>query len=107
MKKLAALILLSIVINGCSSLSKPVPFGLYRGMRDEAPEGTETFRDGWKAGCHSGLAAYGFMQYKYAYSYTYDENMLGSDEYHNAWRLGFRHCRWYVAQWYRNDDDRQ
>jgi hypothetical protein len=100
-KKISSFIMIAFLISGCSSLSKPVPFGLYRGMQNEAPAGTETFRDGWKDGCHSGLAATGSLQYKFAYDYTYDEKMIDNDEYHNAWRLGFRHCRWYVAQWHR------
>jgi hypothetical protein len=101
LKIFSNLILVIFLVSGCAALSKPVPLGLHIGMRDGAPEGTEVFRDGWKDGCHSGLAATGHLQYKFSYDYTYNEKMLDNDEYHNAWRLGFRHCRWYVSQWYR------
>ncbi len=100
MKKILSIIAFFTLL-GCSQLSNPVPFGLNRGMYNGAPEGSESFRSGWKAGCDSGMAAYGPLQYKYRYSYTYDENMLDNEEYHNAWRLGFRHCRWYVGSWTR------
>tara|TARA_B100001564_G_scaffold347324_1_gene347958 strand:+ start:666 stop:905 length:240 start_codon:yes stop_codon:yes gene_type:complete len=78
-----------------------VPFGLYNGMVDGAPKGTPVFRAGWKAGCDSGVAAYGSLHYKATYDYQYDPNQLNNNEYHAAWRLGFRHCRWYTAEWVR------
>ena len=88
-----------LMISGCSQLTHPTPFGLYRGMEGNAPAGTEIFRTAWNDGCTSGMAAYGSLHYKLVYDYTYDNEMLNNEEYHNAWRLGFRHCRWYIASW--------
>jgi hypothetical protein len=99
MKYIAIAVL--ILISGCSQITHPIPLGLYNGMRDGAPEGTEDFRSGWKAGCESGLSAYGSLHYKMTHDYTYDETRLDNIEYHNAWRMGFRHCRWYAAEWLR------
>ncbi|MCD6035995.1 MAG: hypothetical protein K0R63_1736 [Rickettsiales bacterium] len=83
----------------CTSLNQPEPYGLTTGMIDGAPSGTPGFRSGWKDGCQSGMAAYGSLQYKVAYGYKYDVAMLDNDEYHGAWELGFRHCRWYTNNW--------
>ncbi len=93
-----------ILLSGCSQITKPVPFGLYKGMRDGAPEGTDTFRSGWKDGCESGLASNGLLTYKKAYKYKYDELMLENQEYFSSWRVGFRYCRWYVTEWTRQDN---
>ena len=88
-------------LNACSFITKPSPFGLYRGMEDGAPEGSEEFRSGWKAGCNSGIAVNGTLHYKATHDFEYDEAQLQNDEYHAAWRLVFRHCRWYTAEWTR------
>ena len=91
------LILGVLILSACSQVTKPIPFGLYRGMQDGAPPGTESFRKGFKDGCESGLAAYGSLHYKAAYDYTYDDSLIQNDEYHGAWTIGFRHCRWYTS----------
>lgn len=93
--------LLLIQLPACQQIAKQEPFGIHRGMTDGAPEGSETFRQGWKSGCNSGIAALGTLQQKVSYGFEYDPNMLESNEYHNAWRLGFRYCRWYTTQWTR------
>jgi hypothetical protein len=92
----------AILISGCSAITHPTPFGLYNGMRDGAPEGTDTFREGWKAGCESGMSAVGSLHYKFTHHYTYDQTKLDNDEYQDAWRMAFRHCRWYTAEWQKN-----
>jgi hypothetical protein len=89
----------AILLSGCSYITHPTPFGIYNGMRDGAPEGTESFREGWKAGCESGMSALGSLHYKFTHHYTYDEARLNDEEYYSAWKNGFRHCRWYTAQW--------
>lgn len=100
MKKIIIAILL-LNLTACNSFYRPTPFGLYNGMNNNVPEGSKLFQAGWKAGCDSGLAASGPLQYKAMYEYTYDASYIDSDEYHSAWRVGFRYCRWYVAQWTR------
>lgn len=95
------LILLSLIfICSCQNLRKPTPVGIYRGMEGLAPAGSsETFRHGFQDGCESGIAALGSLHYKATHSFQYDPAALNSNEYHNAWRLAFRYCRWYTAQW--------
>ena len=88
-------------INACSYIKNPHPFGLYRGMEDGAPEGSENFRMGWKDGCQSGMSAYGSLHYKSVYDYKYDESKIKNKEYYDAWRMGFRYCRWYTGEWIR------
>ncbi len=92
--QVAALLLLC----SCQSLSNIKPMGMYRGMEDGAPKGTPVFRSGWKSGCESGMAAMGSLQYKLVHGFDYNPEMLNNNEYHNAWRLGFRYCRWYTTQ---------
>lgn len=88
-------------LTACQAITKPTPFGLYRGMEDNVPSGTPIFQAGWKAGCESGISAMGSLHHKATHSFTYDTAMLNSNEYHNAWRLAFRYCRWYTAGWVR------
>ncbi|MCE3232151.1 MAG: hypothetical protein K0R98_408 [Rickettsiaceae bacterium] len=92
---------LLLLLTACSYINSPAPVNVYKGMTDGAPEGTPAFREGWKAGCESGIAAIGSLHYKATHSFTYDETRLDDDEYHNAWRMGFRHCRWYTGEWQR------
>lgn len=101
MKTLTLTLTLALILSGCSYITNPTPFGLYRGMEDGAPEGTPEFRAGWKDGCESGMAAYGTLHYKSTHDFKYDAVQLENNEYHAAWRLGFRHCRWYTAEWTR------
>ena len=100
MKRLNYIITLCLLgLTACQSITNPTPVGLYRGMKDQAPEGSDTFKHGWKEGCESGISAMGSLHYKAAHHFEYDPSMLNSNEYHNAWRLAFRYCRWYTAQW--------
>jgi hypothetical protein len=94
-------LMILVMCNSCSQLAEPHPFGIFRGMVDGAPAGSNIFRSGWKDGCESGMAAYGGYHYKATHGYRYNVQMLDSDEYHTAWRIGFRHCRWYTAEWER------
>ncbi|MDB2415520.1 hypothetical protein N9W34_07085 [Rickettsiales bacterium] len=91
----------ALALNACSYITNPMPFGIYKGMQDGAPEGSPNFRAGWKDGCESGMAAYGSLHYKATHGYQYNQQSLSDDEYHAAWRVGFRHCRWYTAAWMR------
>jgi hypothetical protein len=97
--RLVMLAMLLMPLAACGSLINPKPMNMTAGMVDGAPMGTSGFRYGWKDGCESGLAAYGPMHYKVTHGYKYDTAMLSDNEYHGAWEMGFRHCRWYVAQW--------
>jgi hypothetical protein len=88
-----------LLLCNCQSINKPTPVGIYRGMEGTAPAGSETFRQGWKDGCESGISALGSLHYKATHAFRYDAAALDNNEYHNAWRLSFRYCRWYTAQW--------
>lgn len=98
---LAWLGILLVQLSACQYIQKPEPYGMYRGMVENAPQGTETFRHGWKTGCNTGLSALGSLHYKATYKFEYDHTLIDNNEYHNAWRLGFRYCRWYISQWTR------
>ena len=103
MLKSFCIFILAILVTGCQTMYNqtvnPVPFGLYRGMKGDSPDGTPSFKTGWKDGCESGTAAYGSLHHKATHDYRYDPNMLADDEYHEAWKIGFRHCRWYTSSW--------
>jgi hypothetical protein len=92
-------ITLICALSSCKAISKPTPLGIYRGMEGNAPQGTAIFRHGWQDGCESGISALGSLHYKATHSFQYDPAQLSSNEYHNAWRLAFRYCRWYTSQW--------
>lgn len=56
-------------------------------------EGTPEFKEGWKDGCHSGLATYGPAHYKLWYSYYQNYGMLKNPDYTAAWHESFDFCR--------------
>lgn len=99
MKKLLASCFIILSLTACNAILEPKPYGIARGMQNGAPEGTATFRYGWKDGCESGMAAYGTSHYKAVYGFKYDTVLINDGEYHEAWQLGFRHCRWYASGW--------
>ncbi|MEM7617656.1 MAG: hypothetical protein AAF195_04675 [Pseudomonadota bacterium] len=97
--KFVSLIILITTLCSCNSLTTPRPYGIDNGLVEGAPPGSPGFRYGWKDGCESGMAAYGSLHYKISYGFKYDRTALHNDEYHKAWEMGFRHCRWYTAAW--------
>ena len=99
MRKILVIISILFAVSSCNYVTKPVPHGLYKNLVEGAPPGTPGFRYGWKQGCESGMAAYGSLHYKMAYKFQYDRTALHNDEYHKAWEMGFRHCRWYTSTW--------
>lgn len=104
--KLLALIAITLSATACetmvSQIAKPTPYGLYSGMNGKSPDGTPSFKQGWEAGCESGISAYGSLHHKSTHDFKYDANKLHDNEYHAAWTIGFRHCRWYSSEWERN-----
>lgn len=98
-KKTIQYIAFLIILSSCSQITNLHPAGLYKNMDNQIPEGSQTFQDGWNSGCTSGLAASGSLFYKMAYNYTYDETQVNNRKYYDAWKVGFRHCRWYVGAW--------
>jgi len=102
MKKIIILLMSAILTTSCFSENNMIPWGIYNGMINQAPEGSDVFRKAWKDGCHSGLSAYGSTWYKIMYQYRYDSRYINNDEYHDAWKIGFRHCRWYIDSWLYN-----
>jgi len=111
--KIIFIILLILTLAGCqwngntmaSQLFHPVPPRMYEGMVDGAPEGTPVFRTGFKDGCESGMSAYGSLDYKAKHEFRHDPELAINDEYHSAWLLGFRHCRWYTASWTQSEPE--
>lgn len=98
MKKLLLLTTLISMLSACQSVLSPMPEGVEQGLVDGAPAGTAAFRYGWKDGCESGMATYGAPHYKAVYDFTYDTDLINDREYHQAWQVGFRHCKWYTIQ---------
>lgn len=78
-----------------------VPYGYDRGMTDGAPNGTPTFRSGWKDGCESGFTVMPSGHMKIFHNFTFNAHNIVNQEYFDAWFLGFNHCRWYGNAWYR------
>lgn len=95
------LIIILLVLNSCSYLTNPRPFGLFKAMNNQFPEGSSVFKDAWHNGCTSGLASAGPLIYKIAYKYEYDPEQINNREYYDTWKIAFRHCRWYVTAWTR------
>ncbi len=76
------------------NLWEPKPMGL---AMDPPPGGSPEFNQGWKDGCHSGVAAYGGDHYRYlGYKYKQDWRMITNHDYYQSWQDSFLYCRWYM-----------
>ncbi|PIR39249.1 MAG: hypothetical protein COV35_01665 [Alphaproteobacteria bacterium CG11_big_fil_rev_8_21_14_0_20_39_49] len=90
-----------ILLSGASCSMINEPPSIFAGMENKAPDGTPTFRTGWKSGCETGLKVSGNTHYKIVHSFEFDPEKIENDEYNEAWYLGFDHCRWHVSSWQR------
>jgi hypothetical protein len=78
------------------------PHGYDRNMIDGAPNGTPSFRSGWKAGCESGFTVMPSGYMKTLHNFSFDPQMIQNAAYNEAWYMGFNHCRWYGSAMYRH-----
>lgn len=76
------------------NLWKPRPYGMeMEGPKDASP----IFKQGWKDGCETGLAAYGADHYRgLGYKFRQDVTQINNVEYYMAWQNSYRYCRWYI-----------
>jgi len=63
---------------------------------DAPSEGPEEYKQGWRDGCETGMAAYGNMRYKAIYQFKQDQNLTGNPIYYNAWRQSYTYCRYHL-----------
>ena len=83
----------------CTGFYKPLNYA--RGFQDFAPEGTPTFRMGWRDGCQTGFKVSGDTHYKWINSFAFKPDFIEDDAYNEAWHMAFNHCRFYIASWQR------
>jgi hypothetical protein len=110
MQKIYNIFFLLVFLSSCSfikedvlepaNLWKPRPFGMeMEGPKDASP----IFKQGWKDGCETGLAAYGSDHYRnLGYKFKQDISQINNTEYYMAWQNSYRYCRWYI--WNYNRD---
>lgn len=96
MKKIMAILLLTS-LQGCLWM-KPKP-----ALLEIDPPGSPEFKMGFKDGCESGLATYGTIFYKSAYSFYQNYDMLSNIDYDRAWHEAFNYCRHYSLKWNTHD----
>ncbi len=75
-----------LLINACQAGSISQPAGIFRGMRDGAPEGTEIFRAGWKDGCETGIAANTNDFYKLFAKIKQNPKYMKEEVYRRVWQ---------------------
>lgn len=95
MKTCAAMLLL-ILVSGCSFKYEPQTLKQAGGIPQN---GSESFNQGWRDGCDSGMAAFGNYTYKMIYSFKKDTRKLNDAEYVSAWNSAYNTCRWYTNTW--------
>jgi hypothetical protein len=93
MKKILALIIISLSMTACNSgykldFSKPIT------LNTTPPEGPTEYQQGWKDGCESGISATNTSFYMTigAHKYTLDEELRNNNLYAVAWKYGYNHC---------------
>ncbi len=98
--RIICLTMLIFSLASCTAIDMPI--GINRGMTDGAPNGTPTFKLGWKNGCESGMTLIPAAHMKATHDYVFDPNFIASNEYLEAWFMGLNHCRWYGQGIYRH-----
>lgn len=97
--KLLQIILIFFVMTSCTGFYKPLFYD--NGFKDFAPEGTPTFRMGWRDGCQTGFHVTGDTHYKFVNNFQFKADFIEDDDYNEAWHMAFNHCRVYIASWQR------
>ncbi len=89
--RIIAIILLSQVLFSCRWITgASTPYFSFTNFK--VPEGTPTFRQGYKDGCSSILYARGNDFYRSRYKYRYNTAMIGNTEYRFGYSRGWSWC---------------
>jgi hypothetical protein len=88
--KLFLSIIFLILVN-CQMFTKggAATYGM---MKFKIPEGTPTFRQGYKDGCETALYARGNVLYRSIYKYKFDPKLTGNSEYRLGHSRGYGFC---------------
>lgn len=95
---------IAIILASCTNLNnvpndlKPLNRILFSQMPEDAPE---EYKDGWKRGCESGMAAYGNDYYASFYQMNTDVTKTTDEVYYKAWLDSYNYCRRFVMSWLR------
>ena len=84
---------------GCQGFKSPLFYD--NGFVGFAPEGTPSFRLGWRDCCTTGFSTSGNTHYKFFNDFTFQADFIEDDQYNEAWHMSFNHCRFYIASWQR------
>jgi hypothetical protein len=90
MKSVFLYIILLLLAN-CQMFSKG-GMPTYSMMKFKIPDGTPTFRQGYKDGCGTALYARGNILYRSFYKYRFDPKLIGNSEYRLGHSRGYGFC---------------
>lgn len=97
MKKL--LLLLVLLLPACATQTVTS-----YGMPKAPTQGPQEYIEGWKAGCQTGMTAYGSDYLRTRYSANVDGNKMANPEYNKGWELGNSYCQYYVSTYLSNPE---
>ena len=81
-------------LTGCTGQNQSFDWKKPIALDMNAPEGPETYRQGWSDGCSSGLASTvnSFHQFIGSYRYVSDSELRYDKLYNKAWKYAYSHC---------------
>jgi hypothetical protein len=91
MKLLFYFIILLLTLSSCKMFNKG-GMATYSMLKFKIPEGTPTFRQGYKDGCESALYSRGNVLYRSIYKYRFDPKLIGNAEYRLGHSRGYGFC---------------
>jgi len=69
----------------------------------EGPPGPPLFKEGWRAGCETGMAATANHLQKFFYRFKQDWELAQKPEYYAGWKVGWTYCQRYLFQYLKRD----
>lgn len=99
MKKLLIILLLSL-LPACVTNPR---LDIY-GMPHPPKDGTQDYRDGWQAGCETGMATYSGSYLRNRYNTNVDGERMTNKHYNRGWELGQRYCSYYANTYLANKE---
>ena len=102
MKKTMLLVIL-ICLSSCSLFRPQVGPPWMQKLIFEGPDGPTKFKQGWKDGCETGVAASANRFQRSFYTFKQDYELSQDPVYYSGWKTASDYCKRYIFQYLRRN----
>lgn len=97
MKVLLAIVMMTLVLAGCGEVRPMVgaPWK-QKDLMDGPTDSPEKFRQGWRDGCETSIAANANHLQKFFYRFKQNSDLAQDAEYYAGWKTARDYCQKYV-----------